>query len=140
MASFTGLFLFAFTLVACISMGPDSLIFLNLPSLFVCLLITAGMTLLRHGFSVFQSEYYQANSVSVLRTIGWAAIHAGWMGTLIAIIQISQSMEGMRADNWVSVGPSLAVTLLTVFYGYGVWMICEALAQRNEMQMKRSSI
>ena len=54
---------------------------------------------------------------SWIKNIGDGGVYFGWLGTLIGII----SIVGNRFDVWGDVdkmGPALAVSLLTIFYGY----------------------
>ena len=52
-----------------------------------------------------------------IKNLGNGAVYFGWLGTLIGLIAIA----GNRFDVWGDMdkmGPALAVSMLTIFYGY----------------------
>ncbi len=52
---------------------------------------------------------------------GAAALGTGWLGVLIGLVQMLQQM-----DDLTKIGPALAVSLLTAFYGLGIALPCLA--------------
>ena len=61
---------------------------------------------------------------------GQGAVYFGWLGTLIGLIAIT----GNRFMVWGDVekmGPALAVSMLTILYGYLIKLLCIALEDRN---------
>ena len=61
---------------------------------------------------------------------GAGAVYFGWLGTLIGLIAIT----GNRFMVWGDIekmGPALAVSMLTVLYGYSIKLICISL-QNNQ--------
>ena len=57
---------------------------------------------------------------------GAGAVYFGWLGTLIGLIAIT----GNRFMVWGDIekmGPALAVSMLTVLYGYSIKIICISL-------------
>ena len=68
------------------------------------------------------------NSAKHLTNFGEGAVYFGWLGTLIGLIAIT----GNRFMVWGDVekmGPALAVSMLTVLYGYTVKLATIALAR-----------
>ena len=60
---------------------------------------------------------------------GQGAVYFGWLGTLIGLIAIT----GNRFMVWGDVekmGPALAVSMLTILYGYLIKLLCIALENR----------
>ena len=69
------------------------------------------------------------NPAEHLTNFGDGAVYFGWLGTLIGLIAIT----GNRFMVWGDVekmGPALAVSMLTVLYGYIVKIACMALRQK----------
>ena len=61
---------------------------------------------------------------------GQGAVYFGWLGTLIGLIAIT----GNRFMVWGDVekmGPALAVSMLTVLYGYILKLICISLQNNH---------
>ena len=57
---------------------------------------------------------------------GAGAVYFGWLGTLVGLIAIT----GNRFMVWGDIekmGPALAVSMLTVLYGYSIKIICISL-------------
>ena len=76
------------------------------------------------GFLVMRN-----NPADHLTNFGDGAVYFGWLGTLIGLIAIT----GNRFMVWGDVekmGPALAVSMLTVLYGYTVKIACMALRQK----------
>ena len=64
-----------------------------------------------------------------IANFGEGAVYFGWLGTLVGLIAIT----GDRYLVWGDVdkmGPALAVSMLTILYGYGIKLICISL-QKN---------
>ena len=57
---------------------------------------------------------------------GVGAVYFGWLGTLVGLIAIT----GNRFMVWGDIekmGPALAVSMLTILYGYSIKLICISL-------------
>ena len=107
----------------------------------LCLFIIIGAV--RHVGLSFYSDIYSllmvgggATGYSLLKTknnnyifcFGDGAIYFGWLGTLIGLIAIT----GNRFMVWGDVekmGPALAVSMLTILYGYSIKLVTTALAK-----------
>tara|TARA_B100001094_G_C17511601_1_gene475870 strand:- start:18 stop:365 length:348 start_codon:yes stop_codon:yes gene_type:complete len=75
------------------------------------------------GYSLIKSK-----KGSWIKNIGDGGVYFGWLGTLIGLI----SIVGNRFDVWGDVdkmGPALAVSLLTIFYGYLLKLLTIAFEQ-----------
>ena len=73
------------------------------------------------GFLVMKND--QENHIA---NFGEGAVYFGWLGTLVGLIAIT----GDRYLVWGDVdkmGPALAVSMLTVLYGYSIKIICISL-------------
>ena len=61
-----------------------------------------------------------------IANFGAGAVYFGWLGTLVGLIAIT----GNRFMVWGDIekmGPALAVSMLTVLYGYSIKIICISL-------------
>lgn len=125
----SGFIFISLPITAAIAMGGGFIQLLNAPSLGICLLITLGALFMRFGLSPFSKSFFrsQEKKIQFLETTGWAAMHSGWIGTLIAAVQISQNMKDFN-----QLGPALSITLLTMFYGYLTWFICKVWVKSLE--------
>ena len=73
------------------------------------------------GFLVMKND-----SENHITNFGNGAVYFGWLGTLVGLIAIT----GDRFMVWGNVdkmGPALAVSMLTVLYGYSIKIICISL-------------
>lgn len=63
-----------------------------------------------------------------IENFGQGAVYFGWMGTLVGLIAIT----GNRFMVWGDIdkmGPALAVSMLTILYGYTIKLVTVALAK-----------
>ena len=63
-----------------------------------------------------------------ITNFGTGAVYFGWLGTLVGLIAIT----GNRFMVWGDVdkmGPALAVSMLTILYGYSIRLVTIALAK-----------
>ena len=68
------------------------------------------------------------NPENHITNFGNGAVYFGWLGTLVGLIAIT----GDRFLGWGDVdkmGPALAVSMLTILYGYSLKLITIALAK-----------
>ena len=75
------------------------------------------------GFLIMKQD--QENYIA---NFGEGAVYFGWLGTLVGLIAIT----GNRYLTWGDVdkmGPALAVSMLTLLYGYSIKLISIALAK-----------
>ena len=75
------------------------------------------------GFLVMKND--QKNHIG---NFGAGAVYFGWLGTLVGLIAIT----GNRLMVWGDIekmGPALAVSMLTVLYGYSLKLVTIALAK-----------
>ena len=71
---------------------------------------------------------FNKNSGNQIKNFGQGAVYFGWLGTLVGLIAIT----GNRFMVWGDVekmGPALAVSMLTILYGYIIRMVTIALAE-----------
>ena len=111
----TGLFLVA------VLMGSSITAFINLPSI---LIVTGGMicfSLAHHDASAIRDAVRHAlgnepspnvqKDISVLATLRKTTYGSGVAGTLIGLVQMLQNLDDPK-----SIGPAMAVAILTVLY------------------------
>ena len=75
------------------------------------------------GFALLKNE-----TSEMLRNFGDGAVYFGWLGLLVGLVAIAGNAFGA----WGSVekmGPALAVSMLPLFYGYTVRLICMAVGK-----------
>ena len=105
---------FAIMLGAFFQIGPSMFVDLN-----SALFVLGGAT----GFLVMKN-----NPDEHVANFGQGAVYFGWLGTLIGLIAIT----GNRFMVWGDVekmGPALAVSMLTILYGYSIKLVTTALAK-----------
>ena len=74
------------------------------------------------GFALLKNEPLQ-----MPRNFGAGAVYFGWLGTLVGLIAISGNAFGAW-NSVAAMGPALAVSMLPLFYGYIVKLVCMAIA------------
>ena len=109
---------------AAILYGSNFLIFIDFPSVVIVVGITVGGTVssfpgadisqaLRAAFgTVDVDEATAARSQAVLDRAADAAVSSGLVGTLIGLVMMLANL-----DDPTTIGPAMAVALLTLFYG-----------------------
>ena len=105
---------FAIMLGAFVQIGPYLFVDLN-----AALFVIGGAT----GFLIMKN-----NPDEHIVNFGQGAVYFGWLGTLIGLIAIT----GNRFMVWGDVekmGPALAVSMLTILYGYSIKLVTTALAK-----------
>ena len=105
---------FAIMLGAFLQIGLHLFVDLN-----SALFVLGGAT----GFLVMKNDPNQH-----IANFGQGAVYFGWLGTLVGLIAIT----GNRFMVWGDVdkmGPALAVSMLTILYGYIIKLICVALTE-----------
>ena len=105
---------FAIMLGAFVQIGPHLFVDLN-----SALFVIGGAT----GFLIMKN-----NPDAHIANFGQGAVYFGWLGTLIGLIAIT----GNRFMVWGDVekmGPALAVSMLTILYGYAIKLVTTALAK-----------
>ena len=105
---------FGIMLGAFVQIGPHLFIDLN-----SALFVIGGAT----GFLIMKN-----NPDEHIENFGKGAVYFGWLGTLIGLIAIT----GNRFMVWGDVekmGPALAVSMLTILYGYSIKLVTTALAK-----------
>ena len=105
---------FAIMLGAFVQIGPHLFVDLN-----SALFVIGGAT----GFLIMKN-----NPDQHIANFGQGAVYFGWLGTLIGLIAIT----GNRFMVWGDVekmGPALAVSMLTISYGYAIKLVTTALAK-----------
>ena len=105
---------FAIMLGAILQIGHHLFIDLN-----SALFVLGGAT----GFLVFKK-----NSGNHIKNFGQGAVYFGWLGPLIGLIAIT----GNRFMVWADIekmGPALAVSMLTILYGYSIRLVTIALTE-----------
>ena len=70
------------------------------------------------GFALLKNERSE-----MPRNFGDGAVYFGWLGFLVGMIAIAGNAFGAWA-NVDKMGPALAVSMLPLFYGYTVRLIC----------------
>ena len=105
---------FVIVLGAFVQIGPHLFVDLN-----SALFVIGGAT----GFLIMKNDPDEH-----IANFGKGAVYFGWLGTLIGIIAIT----GNRFMVWGDVekmGPALAVSMLTILYGYSIKLVTNALAK-----------
>ena len=77
------------------------------------------------GFALLKNE-----TADMQRNFGDGAVYFGWLGLLVGLVAIAGNAFGA----WGSVekmGPALAVSMLPLFYGYIVRLICMTVGKAN---------
>ena len=105
---------FAILLGAFVQIGPN--LYLDLNS---ALFVLGGAT----GFAVMKN-----NPKTRIDDFGQGAVYFGWLGTLVGLIAITGNSFMVWGDV-EKMGPALAVSMLTILYGYTVKLATIALSK-----------
>ena len=110
-------FLFAtLVMVGAILLGPNATGFINTPALLIVFGATFGMLAFTFGADGISFLYsYNKRQIKMAKFGGYVAKTSGWLGALIGWIQI-----GMNMTDFSTFGPAVAVSALTIFYGYAL--------------------
>ena len=104
--------IFGFAIVAAILAGGDLRAFIDVPSALV--VGSSFGLLLRVNWKIASpmSEKVEGSDITGWELLGYTAIFMGFIGSLISLI----IMLGNLSDQ-ASIGPAMAISLLTTFYG-----------------------
>lgn len=134
--------IFIAILVGTIILGTPITVFLNLPSILIIVLITATMLMasglfndFKRAFKVIMSRDNLFSKVEIEKsylaielTIK-LIINSGLLGSLIGLIQLLGTL-----NNPSTIGPNVAVMLLTLFYGlFGTFIFMPIKARLKSM-------
>ena len=107
---------FAIMLGAFLQIGINLFFDLN-----AALFVLGGAT----GFLVMKNDPFRH-----FANFGQGAVYFGWLGTLIGLIAIT-GIRFMVCGDVEKMGPALAVSMLTVLYGYSLKLICISLQNNH---------
>jgi len=120
--------------------------FVDLPSLLIVLLPTIYYAATVHGWGIYGNSWkallesvdgIQKNqlepTILCLRDLGNLSLIWGILGTFVGSILILQDMDGVVAQ-W-GLYPSIAVSIITLFYGILFYMLCLVSKSRIERRI-----
>ena len=105
---------FAIMLGAFLQIGPH--LYMDINS---AIFVLGGAT----GFLVMKNK-----PENHLQNFGQGAVYFGWLGTVVGLIAIAGTPSFVWGDIG-KMGPALAVSMLTILYGYIVKLVTIALAE-----------
>ena len=105
---------FAIMLGAFLQIGPH--LYMDINSV---IFVLGGAT----GFLVMKNK-----PENHLQNFGQGAVYFGWLGTVVGLIAIAGTPSFVWGDIG-KMGPALAVSMLTILYGYIVKLVTIALAE-----------
>lgn len=142
-----GLTTFSLLVVCAIALGGDFTLFVNIPSIIICLGGTITLSVIAYGFADIERacallcyiltptpilpERIRARDIRVLRGMIGHLYAAGVVGFVIGLVQILEYL-----DDTTLILHGLAVALLCPFYSLlGAEIILRPMAQRLEHQL-----
>lgn len=112
-----GVFIIFAAIAMAITLGGDPLSLVDIPSMVLVIGITVGAVMVRHGFAGFQQLADIEADGEVAYTFSNAALLAGLLGSLFAIIFLLSSYDPR------TIGPSMAISLLSTTYGIVLFLL-----------------
>lgn len=115
--------------------GGSQWVFIDIPAILFVFLIGFGILIASHGlgnvFNFVKTSLTGAPTKTHLRTVAesgvTAFVAAGWIGTLIGVVQMLAALDDPQ-----KIGAGAAVALLAAFYGYIVaYAICFPLSKSD---------
>lgn len=117
-------FLFSFLVISAIAIGSPIIIFFDIPSLIMTLGVGSVLTIIsfstkeissaiKHVYGAIGTKDELQKSAYIWECAARNLIMASAIGMIIGIIQMLQNLSDPS-----TIGPSIAVALLTVFYGF----------------------
>ena len=101
--------------------------FIDIPSLLVVILPVIASIPARHGFHGFRALLKESEErKDILHSMGATAIIAGVLGTHIGVVIMLGSLSDPS-----KIGPSMAVALLSTFYGVFIFLLTTVLSHLN---------
>ena len=101
--------------------------FIDILSLLVVILPVIGSIPARHGLEGFKLLIQEGDErKDVLHSMGATSIISGVLGTHIGVVIILINLRDSSA-----LGPSMAVSLLPIFYGLLIFLLTTVLSQLN---------
>lgn len=121
-----------FVIYLAIVVGGSVLVFLNIPSILIVFVLTTCMLIASFGWSGFLSgikvlkvsyvqtvpAWIEIRHMYIIQTMQEYLLISGLIGSLIGLVQLLSNLDDPR-----TIGPALAVMILTIFYGLLLIMI-----------------
>ena len=122
--NFVGIIILIGSIIGAMSLSSTLHYFLDLPSLLIVVGPVIGALISRHGFQGFK-DLFSSDNKEVLTTIGVTALVSGVLGSIIGYVAMLANLT-----NTSMIGPSMAVSLLSSFYGLLTFIICFAVGKK----------
>jgi flagellar motor component MotA len=97
--------------------------FIDVPSLIIVIVPVLAALVGKLGL-----DFYTKPKDEICSVAGNTAMYAGAIGTVIGLVQMLQNLSDPSA-----IGPAMAVSLLTMFYGMTVYLVCFVI--KNEVKV-----
>ena len=120
---FIGLLLAVFILVATMLLGGSPMLFVNAPSVMIVVGCSLALQIATHGnknFAIFKfsvpdnlSDEERSSRSAEIKDFRTFLVVTGWIGLIIGFVLMGANLRDLNA-----LGPGLAVSFLSVFYGY----------------------
>ena len=121
------LLIIVFAIVAAIFVGGDIRAFIDVPSLLTVIFPVIASISAKHGLEGFKELFREGeNQSKILHTMGVTAILAGAIGTMIGLVIILGNLSDKS-----TLGPALAISLLTLLYGLLIFLFTTLLSTKN---------
>ena len=121
------LLIIVFAIVAAISVGGDIRAFIDVPSLLVVIGPVIASISAKHGLEGFKELFREGeNQSKILNTMGVTAFLVGAIGAMIGFIIMLGNLQDQAA-----IGPAMAISLLTTFYGLLIFLFTTLLSTKD---------
>ncbi len=109
-------------------LGSKIMAFIDVPSLILVFTVCVFAVLARHGLGGFRLLFDAEQNDGVTHTLGYAALLAGLLAFPLAGVSVLSVADSMKF-----IGPSMAVSMLSPFYGLVIYVCCFFLNPRMKV-------
>ncbi len=129
MSKAIGTILLAVCIIGTMYLSGGMHLFLDIPSILVILIPIIAVMIARHGVKSFGQLFSKDNS-EILQTISYTALLSGVLGTIIGLVSMLANLSNPN-----SIGPAMAVALLSSLYGLIVFLAIFAINNKGKINI-----
>ena len=100
-------------------LGSSFLAFIDVPSMILVFSVAIAALLGRHGVDGFKSLLDAERNQESTYTLGYAALIAGMLAFPLTAVSVLTAADSMK-----DIGPAMAVSMLSPFYGMIIYAVC----------------
>lgn len=116
-------------IVLVINLGSSTMAFIDIPSLLLVFGLSGLGVVSRHGLAGLKQLFDGEQNEQAVYTLAYGGLIAGMLAFPLSAVNVLSAFDGLK-----SIGPALAVTLLSPFYGLLIYLSCFMLNTKMKVE------